>query len=443
MPSTRGRCPRLHRHSTYLRTRQESSYDRLILPPRSARRCGCAVGPLTPRSRDSPAWSSFASPSWRRPGRSSLHGGLLTGALNGVPHVGGVLRAPGAKQLEVEVLLESLEQPLPATQHERRGGDRELVDHARRKALADQVGATTEGDPAVAGELARLHQRGVEALNEQEARTRIGLVLGAVGQHNQRSGERVGAAPGAGGVVHVAADDPAARPLGERLVVLPVRAVHTAGVAAVVGYVVAVMDPFHVVRLAGDALNDCRRRVQQTTRGRRGRKNDPLYRARRTVHTGADLLTDKQAARLTALFAIDEHVEVEATWGIYQRMIAAYRHPDPAAGRELMVKLIESLSAGVPRPLVEIAKLGRTLSKRAADVLAYFDRPGTSNGPTEAINGRLEHLRGSALGFRNLTNYIARSLLEIGGFRPRLHPALVKSRSSWGSAKDTTETGNQ
>ena len=64
------------------------------------------------------------------------------------------------------------------------------------------------------------------------------------------------------------------------------------------------------------------------------------------------------------------------------------------------------------------------LKKRAADVLAYFDRPSTSNGPTEAINGRLEHLRGSALGFRNLTNYIARSLLETGGFRPRLHPGF-------------------
>ena len=38
--------------------------------------------------------------------------------------------------------------------------------------------------------------------------------------------------------------------------------------------------------------------------------------------------------------------------------------------------------------------------------------------PTEAINGRLEHLRGSALGFRNLIHYIARSLLETGGFRP-------------------------
>ncbi len=59
---------------------------------------------------------------------------------------------------------------------------------------------------------------------------------------------------------------------------------------------------------------------------------------------------------------------------------------------------------------------------RPADVLAFFDLPGTSNGPTEAINGRLEHLRGSALGFRNLANYTARSLLEAGGFRPLATP---------------------
>lgn len=37
---------------------------------------------------------------------------------------------------------------------------------------------------------------------------------------------------------------------------------------------VAVMDPFHVVRLAGDALD--RRRVQQELHGHRGRKDDPL-----------------------------------------------------------------------------------------------------------------------------------------------------------------------
>ncbi|AND17334.1 ISL3 family transposase [Rathayibacter tritici] len=187
---------------------------------------------------------------------------------------------------------------------------------------------------------------------------------------------------------------------------------------------VPVMDPFHVIRLAGDALDRCRQRVQQQSTGHRGRSRDPLYSARRTLHTGADLLTDKQHARLKTVFAVDEHVEVEATWGIYQRMIAAYRDPDRTAGKTAMQALIDSISGKVPRALKELVTLGRTMNARAADILAYFDRPGTSNGPTEAINGRLEHLRGSALGFRNLTNYIARSLLETGGFRPRLHPQL-------------------
>lgn len=55
-------------------------------------------------------------------------------------------------------------------------------------------------------------------------------------------------------------------------------------------------------------------------------------------------------------------------------------------------------------------------------ILAYFDHVGSSNGPTEALNGRLEDLRGIALEFQNLAHYIARSLLKSGGFRPRLHP---------------------
>ena len=90
---------------------------------------------------------------------------------------------------------------------------------------------------------------------------------------------------------------------------------------------VAVMDPFHVVRLAGDALDECRRRTQQDTFGRRGRAGDPLYKARRTLHTGKDLLTDRQKTRLEELFADERHAAVEVTWDVYQRMIAAYRDP--------------------------------------------------------------------------------------------------------------------
>ena len=136
------------------------------------------------------------------------------------------------------------------------------------------------------------------------------------------------------------------------------------------------------------------------------------------------LLVAPRALGIEQLFADEAHVAVEVTWGVYQAVIAAYRHPDRATGRTMMNQLIETVSLGVPTALPEVITLGRTLKKRSADVLAYFERPGTSNGPTEAINGRLEHLRGIALGFRNLTHYIARSILETGGFRPRLHPGM-------------------
>ena len=184
---------------------------------------------------------------------------------------------------------------------------------------------------------------------------------------------------------------------------------------------VAVMDPFHVVALAGDALDRCRQRIQQTTCGHRGRSGDPLYGIRRVLRTGADLLTDRQCGRLSSVFAADEHAAVEATWGIYQRIVQAYRNPDRVAAKQQLTAVIQDLAGNVPASLTEVITLGRTLKRRAGDVLAYFDRPGTSNGPTEAINGRLEHLRGTALGFRNLAHYIIRSLLDTGGFRPLLH----------------------
>jgi len=184
---------------------------------------------------------------------------------------------------------------------------------------------------------------------------------------------------------------------------------------------VRVLDPFHVVRLALAAVDDVRRRVQQAQTGHRGRTGDPLYGIRRVLRTGSDLLTDRQRQRLIAVFATEQHVEVEATWGVYQRIVAAYRNHDRAAAKTELKRIIATITAAVPTALTELITLGRTLKRRAADVLAYFDRAGTSNGPTEAINGRLEHLRGSALGFRNLTNYIARSLLETGGFKPQLH----------------------
>ena len=133
--------------------------------------------------------------------------------------------------------------------------------------------------------------------------------------------------------------------------------------------------------LTGGKLDQCRR-VQRAITGRRGRAGDRLYRARRTLHTGAGLLTDAQAERLEALFADDRHAAVQASWGVYQRLIQAYRVEDPGLGKYLMQRLIDSLKQAVPDGLEEIQALAKTLTSRSQDILAYFDQPRTSNGPT-------------------------------------------------------------
>uniref|UniRef100_UPI0026F0661C transposase n=1 Tax=Actinomyces oris TaxID=544580 RepID=UPI0026F0661C len=89
-------------------------------------------------------------------------------------------------------------------------------------------------------------------------------------------------------------------------------------------------------------------------------------------------------------------------------------------GKYLMQRLIDSLKQAIPNGLEEIQTLARTLISSSQDVLAYFAHPRTSNGPTEAINGRLEHLRGIALGFRNLTSYTIRSLIHTGRLKDHL-----------------------
>ncbi|WIM71207.1 ISL3 family transposase [Corynebacterium suedekumii] len=182
-----------------------------------------------------------------------------------------------------------------------------------------------------------------------------------------------------------------------------------------------VMDPFHVVHLAADKLTRCRQRLQRETQGRRGRKDDPLYKHRRTLLTRRNYLTERQKQRLEMLWATDDdYVALEVTWLFYQDMIAAYGHPKKSEGKKLMSRVINSIRKGLPEGLTELAQLGRTLWRRREDILAYFD-VGAPNGPVEVINGRLEHLRGIALGFRNLDHYILRSLIHSGQLQARIN----------------------
>jgi hypothetical protein len=113
--------------------------------------------------------------------RRSVHGILLPGPPGGVPHVGGVLRTPSAEHLEVDILLDPSNSRFPPP---RTSGAVEIASSSTPPAARPwriRSAPPPRETPAVAGELARLQQRGVEAVNEQEARTRIGHLVASAG----------------------------------------------------------------------------------------------------------------------------------------------------------------------------------------------------------------------------------------------------------------------
>jgi len=111
---------------------------------------------------------------------------------------------------------------------------------------------------------------------------------------------------------------------------------------------VTVMDPFHVVALAGTKLDLCRQRVQQHSRGHRGHTGDPLYGIRRTARTREELLSDRQRRRLETVFGQEQHIAVAVTWRIYQDIIDAYADPDRRRGRTKLTRVIDRIRTGVP-----------------------------------------------------------------------------------------------
>ncbi len=179
---------------------------------------------------------------------------------------------------------------------------------------------------------------------------------------------------------------------------------------------VAVLDAFHVVKLGTQVVDEVRRRVQQDTLGRRGHKDDPLYKIRGLLRHGQEHLTQRQHARLDAgLQAGDPTWEVTVAWSCYQQLRSAYAASTAAEGRQIAEHVIDSFPSC---PIAEVARLGRTLRAWRQQVLAYFATKGVSNGGTEAINLLIEKTRRLAHGFRNFTNYRLRILLVADATRP-------------------------
>lgn len=189
---------------------------------------------------------------------------------------------------------------------------------------------------------------------------------------------------------------------------------------------VRVLDPFHAVRLAVNCTDEVRRRVQQDTLGRRGRTGDPLYAIRRVLRKRYDRLTDRQHQRLeSALAAGDPNSEIHLAWTVGQQFMAAYHHRDPNEGRRLVAGAVAAASCC---PVPEVRRLGRTLTRWMPELLAHFDHPGISNGPTENTNLKIKNTKRAGRGFRNFDNYRLRLLLAHGTSWHTQQPTRIRTR---------------
>ncbi len=177
-------------------------------------------------------------------------------------------------------------------------------------------------------------------------------------------------------------------------------------------HAIQVADPFHVVRLANQCVDDTRRRVQQDVVGHRGRKTDPLYRARKLLIMADDRLGDDARTRRQGLLAAgDPRGQVADAWTAKEAVRELYQIDDPDLALDWVLELADTCADGAYGP--EIRRLGRTM-KRWAEPIAAWHASRATNGPVEAINNLAKRIKRVAFGLTNWTHWRIRVLLYAG-----------------------------
>jgi transposase len=193
---------------------------------------------------------------------------------------------------------------------------------------------------------------------------------------------------------------------------LDMSATYAAVYTVVLPHADQVVDPFHLVSLANRCLDAIRRRVQVEQLGHRGRRDDPLYRARRLLLMGEERLEPDKAERLASLLALgDPGAEVAIAYRVKERVRDFYVAGQLDQARALLEDLKNHcLKKAMP---YEIQRLGRTISNWF-DKICNFHLARLSNGPTEGLNNLIKRVKRVGFGFRNFRNYRIRALLYAG-----------------------------
>jgi transposase len=174
------------------------------------------------------------------------------------------------------------------------------------------------------------------------------------------------------------------------------------------------VDPFHVVMLATDALDEIRREVWNDARraGEVAAAKD-LKGARFALWKNPENLTDRQAAKLSSIQKTN--ARLYRAYLLKEQLRQIYRLPADAATR-----LLDEWIAWARRcRLASFVKLARTVTKQRAGIVAAIEH-GLSNARVEAINTQIRMITRRAYGFHSAGALIALAMLSLAGLCPPL-----------------------
>jgi transposase len=167
-----------------------------------------------------------------------------------------------------------------------------------------------------------------------------------------------------------------------------------------------VVDRFHVVKLAGDAVTEVRRRITMTTRGRRGRASDPEWKIRNLLHRNKEHLTPKAFAKLwnTLIDLGNPGITILKAWiakDLLRQLLALTgTHPDRSMISHRLTRFYTwCADAGIP----ELERLATTISTWWPTIEASL-QTGITNAASEGYNRVVKLDARNAYGYRNPEN---------------------------------------
>jgi len=179
------------------------------------------------------------------------------------------------------------------------------------------------------------------------------------------------------------------------------------------------VDPFHVVALATDALDEIRREVWNEARkaGQSAVARD-LKGARFALWKNPENLTRRQRSKLSTIQQTNRRLY--RAYLLKEQLREIYRVP-----AEYASALLDAWLAWARRCRLEpFVKLARTITEQRRGIEAAIEH-GLSNARVEAINTKIRLITRRAFGFHSPDTLIALAMLTLGGLCPPLPGRLT------------------